>query len=435
MEVGLFQHQSLRLTMSKELSQAISLLQYSALDIAAFLQEQALQNPLIDFYEMPLHFSNREKKKVNASEVTDYMSTVASRKETLSEHLLAQVRLLHLDEREQQIIQYVIETLDDHGYMSEELETIAADCACTTTEVEHMLLIVQQLDPIGVGARNLQECLLLQLKHNNCLTEQLEFILTEYFQEFAYKKWAKIAKECKIAIEEIRQLHEWVMQLNPRPGLLYASEEERFIVPDYIVKKEHNQLVAYANEELDLRLSVNEEYRQQLMNKQDKEVRPYLQEKYREFQWIMKGLHTRKHTLNAIVNALLLEQEQFFLNGPSFLKPLTMKELADKIEVHESTISRATTHKYIQTPFGTFAMKSFFTTSLRLGGAEETSTASVKKLIQLMIKEEDKKQPLSDQQIVNLLSKKHDIRISRRTVAKYRDQLKILSSSQRKSYA
>ncbi|UZW67119.1 hypothetical protein OC195_05070 [Priestia flexa] len=163
-------------------------------------------------------------------------------------------------------------------------------------------------------------------------------------------------------------------------------------------------------------------------------VKPYLQEKYREFQWILKGLQTRKQTLNAIVHGLLEKQQRFFQHGTSFLQPLTMKELADYINVHESTVSRATTHKYIQTPFGTFSMKSFFTASLKLGTTEETSVMTVKELIKQLVEKEDKKKPLSDQQLTNQLLTEHDVKISRRTVAKYREQLNIASSNQRKVY-
>ncbi|AQX53276.1 RNA polymerase factor sigma-54 [Priestia flexa] len=434
MEVGLFQQQSLKLSMSKELSQAISLLQYSSLDIASFIQEQAMQNPLIDFGDAPLVTSRPSVYKQNANDDKDLLNSIASKQETLTEHLLGQIVFLELTTKEHDIICYMIENLDEHGYLKEDLMLVAQACSCNLEEVEMVLNSLQQLDPIGVGARNLQECLLIQLEQSGQLSDELEIILTEYFQEFAYKKWSKISKECSISLEQVQKYHDQIKRLNPRPGLLYATQAERFIIPDYIIKKEGYELVAYANEELDFRLSVNDAYRQSLMLQDNHAVKSYLQEKYREFQWILKGIQTRKQTLNAIVHGLLEKQQRFFQHGPSFLQPLTMKELADYINVHESTVSRATTHKYIQTPFGTFSMKSFFTASLKLGTTEETSVMTVKELIKQLVEKEDKKKPLSDQQLTNQLLTEHDVKISRRTVAKYREQLNIASSNQRKVY-
>jgi len=275
---------------------------------------------------------------------------------------------------------------------------------------------------------------MLQLKRSNQWTEKIEQILTHHFEEFAYKKWMKISKLCQISLEALQQLHEQIKKLNPRPGSFYMKSNERFIVPDFIVKIEDGNVVAYANEDLEPRLSVNEQYKLQLKNRQNQEMFSYLQEKYREFQWIMKSLHTRKDTLNALMNTLLVEQEAFFKKGPSYLKPLTMKEVAEQTSVHESTISRATRHKYIQTPFGTFSMKSFFSTSIQLGNNEATSTTHVKELLKKLVAEENKQRPLSDQQLANVLQSNYNVTISRRTVAKYRDQLNVLPSSQRKLF-
>ena len=433
MEIGLFQQQSLKLTMSKELSQAISLLQYSSMDIVAFLHEQALQNPLIDFSELPVYTSHNQKNHAT-SDSTDYMSSIPAPKETLYEHLMNQSALLKLDECEQAAVEFVIHSLDDAGYLHDELIILANQLGQGQEQVEKALQLVQQMDPAGVGARSLQECLMLQLKRSNQWTEKIEQILTHHFEEFAYKKWMKISKLCQISLEALQHLHEQIKKLNPRPGSFYMKSNERFIVPDFIVKIEDGNVVAYANEDLEPRLSVNEQYKLQLKNRQNQEMFSYLQEKYREFQWIMKSLHTRKDTLNALMNTLLVEQEAFFKKGPSYLKPLTMKEVAEQTSVHESTISRATRHKYIQTPFGTFSMKSFFSTSIQLGNNEATSTTHVKELLKKLVSEENKQRPLSDQQLANVLQSNYNVTISRRTVAKYRDQLNVLPSSQRKLF-
>ncbi|WP_110112475.1 RNA polymerase factor sigma-54 [Bacillus sp. CGMCC 1.16541] len=432
MQIGLFQHQSLRLAMSKELSQAISLLQYSSLEVLAFLQEQALHNPLIDFHEP--NFSIQRNHQHQSKVSPNYQEIGFKERETLTDHLMLQLMLVKMNEDERVCVEYLIHSLDDNGYLTEEIDEIAQSLKKPNHVVEKMLDILQQLEPAGVGARSLQECLLLQLKRKDRLTPEAELILTQYFEDFAYKKWPQLVKKLSVSLMQLKQIHDDLFMLNPRPGLSYVHDHEKFIVPDFIVKREHNQIIAYANEDVELNISINNRYEQSLSDQHHPEVVSYLQEKYREIQWIVKGLSTRKKTLRDIMDALLIEQHTFFEKGPRYLKPLTMKELASIIDVHESTISRATKNKYVQTPFGMFDMKSFFTNSIQSTVDADTSTAYVKTLLQQYVDQEDKKSPYSDQKLVDLLDSEHNIVISRRTVAKYRDQLKILSSSKRKTF-
>ncbi|MBM7704523.1 RNA polymerase factor sigma-54 [Metabacillus iocasae] len=432
MQIGLFQQQSLRLAMSKELSQAISLLQYSSLEVLAFLQEQALHNPLIDFHEP--NFSVQQNRQYQAKSSQDYQNIGLKERETLTDHLNLQLMLVKMSEEERICIAYLIQSLDDNGYLTEEVDVIAQALNQQVEVVEKALATIQQLEPAGVGARSLQECLILQLKRKQRLTPEAELVLTQHFEEFAYKKWPQLVKKLHLSLMQLKQIHDDIFVLNPRPGLSYVHDHEKFIIPDFIVKRESNRLAAYANEDIELNVSINNQYEQSLSDQHHPEVVSYLQEKYREIHWIVKGLHTRKKTLKDIMDALLIEQRTFFEKGPHYLKPLTMKELASMIDVHESTISRATKNKYIQTPFGTFDMKYFFTNSIQSTVDADTSATYVKALIQQLVDQEDKKKPRSDQQIVDLLEKDHNIVISRRTVAKYREQLNILSSSKRKTF-
>ncbi|MFC3886600.1 RNA polymerase factor sigma-54 [Bacillus songklensis] len=435
MKVGLFQQQSLKVMMTKELSQAISLLQYSALEISSFLQEQALQNPLIDFQDRSILVQKKTSRSTSVSgKAVSPIDMAAAKKETLHQHLLAQLSFMAIPPAQKSIVVYIINSLNDHGYLQEDIKDIGSVLNKELEEVERALRIVQQLEPIGSGARSLQECLLIQLQRKGICTSIVEEVLMGFFEEFAYKKWDKLAKRLGISIQDIQDIYDEVVLLNPRPGLQFGSDQEKFIVPDYVVQKEKGQIVLKSNDELNIQVKMNEEYKGVLHDKQNPELFTYLQEKYREFQWILKGLNNRKHTLDQVMRAIFHYQYLFFEKGPAYLKPLTMKELAEQIDVHESTVSRAIKNKYVQTPFGMFEMKSFFTNSIQSHDKQELSSSYVKTLIKQLIDQEDKRKPLSDQQISKKLEEEHGIVVSRRTVAKYREELHVLSSSKRKIY-
>jgi RNA polymerase sigma-54 factor len=435
MKVGLFQQQSLKVMMTKELSQAISLLQYSALEISSFLQEQALQNPLIDFQDRSILVQKKTHRSTSApGKGVSPIDMAAAKKETLQQHLLAQLSFMPIPPSQKAIVVYIINSLNDNGYLQEGIRDIGSALNKGAEEVEQALRIVQQLEPVGVGARSLQECLLIQLQRKGICTPLMETILMEFFEEFAYKKWDKVAKRLSVTLRDIQDIYDEVVLLNPRPGLQFGSDQEKFIIPDYVVQKEKGQIVLKANDELNIQVKLNEEYKGVLHNKQNPELFSYLQEKYRELQWILKGLNNRKHTLDQVMQAIFHYQYLFFEMGPAYLKPLTMKELAEQVEVHESTVSRAIKNKYVQTPFGTFEMKSFFTNSIQSHDKQELSSSYVKTLIKQLVDQENKQKPLSDQQISKKLEEEHEIIVSRRTVAKYREELQILSSSKRKRY-
>ncbi len=436
MKVGLFQQQSLKVMMTKELSQAISLLQYSAMEISSFLQEQALQNPLIDFQERSILAQRKAPRSNNVSSRNELnpIDVIAAKKETLYQHLLGQLSFLTIPPSQKAIVKYMINSLDEKGYLKEDIQDIGSALNEDLEAVEQALNILQKMEPVGVGARSLQECLLIQLQRKGACTPEMELILTDFFEEFAYKKWDKLAKRLSISIREIQEIYDEIVLLNPRPGLEFGSEQEKFIVPDYVVQKEKGQMVLKGNDAVNIQVKMNSDYKNALNDRKNQELFMYLQEKHREFQWILKGLNNRKRTLDQVMQAIFDYQSLFFEMGPAYLKPLTMKELADRVEVHESTVSRAIKNKYVQTPFGMFEMKSFFTNSIQSQDRQELSSSYVKTLIKQLVDQEDKRKPLSDQQLSKKLEEEHEVAVSRRTVAKYREELQIFSSSKRKRY-
>jgi len=438
--VGLYQEQTLKLAMTQELKQAITLLQYSSHELLDFLQEQSLENPLLELKELeaPREFAAsrvqrlRQRSKAGAKQAFS-IENFSRHGETLHHHIEHQLLDSCLPANELQIIKRMIDYIDANGYLQEEANAIAEQLKVPTSQVEQAIKSIQSLEPAGIGARDLKECLLLQLRRLPTRSPLAERILEEDFTLFAEKAWKTLAKKHEISLKEIQEVHDEIVKLHPRPGNLYeTTEKPRYIIPDLIVQQLHHQFVVSLNEEIVPQIAINDKYKSSFSSQT--EVDAYLQEKLQQCQWIVKSIEHRKHTLVKVMEEIVSAQLSFFLNGPSFLKPLTLKDIAERLNVHESTVSRATKEKYVQTPFGLFELKYFFSQSLTGQFDEEKSTRQVQQLVEELVKAEDKQKPLSDQQLTNLLQKQYHIAISRRTVAKYRDLLNIPSSSMRKRY-
>ncbi|WP_404445335.1 RNA polymerase factor sigma-54 [Sutcliffiella horikoshii] len=438
--VGLYQEQSLRLAMTQELKQAITLLQYSTLELVDFLKEQSLENPLMDLKEPNTHrelASSRvqrlKPKKIGTTTTQTFsIENFSKHGETLHQFVEHQLVDTLMTSEEKQLAKRIIEHMDENGYIQEP-NAIAKQLRTTPDIVETLLNSIKQLEPAGIGAANLQECLLLQLRRKSARDEVAEAILENDFTLFAEKAWKTLAKKYGISLKEIQLIHDEIVKLNPRPGNRYeTTEKPKYIIPDLIVQRHQNHFVVSLNEEIIPQIKINKQYESALKSKN--ELENYLQEKLQQCQWIVKSMEHRKHTLVKVMEEILHAQQSFFFNGPSFLKPLTLKDIATRLEIHESTVSRATKEKYVQTPYGLFELKYFFSQGLSGGHDEEKSTKQVQKLVEELIKKEDKQKPLSDQQLTNLLQKQYHITISRRTVAKYRDILNIPGSSMRKRY-
>jgi RNA polymerase sigma-54 factor len=457
---GLWQKQTMKLAMTQELTQAIALLQYSSQELVTFLEEKAIENPLLQVEHTNVHsldrIKNSRKKSRSTSfkdrEPNNWIEQIAEKTGSLREHLFFQVNLLVLTEQEREIIHYFIDTIDENGYLGVSIDETCSKFGIAAEEAERCLEILQSLDPIGVGARSLQECLLLQVNNrpyrkNNKLEdavdkgeegrsplELLNVILSEHFILFAERKWKSIAKLLKMDLREIQKAFDYVQTLNPRPGATFQVEKAAYVVPDVIVKIENNELTVGLFDDTIPKVTFNESYFRELAAYKDAEVGRFLQEKQNDFHWIHKSLEQRRETLMKVALKIVEKQREFFYQGLSFLKPMTMREISEELDIHESTVSRTVREKYIQTPTGTYEMKALFSSSIQTTEQDQTSSNHAKAAIELLIKNEDKQKPLSDQEIVHVLEDRSGIKISRRTVAKYREQLGIASSSKRKRF-
>jgi RNA polymerase sigma-54 factor len=327
-----------------------------------------------------------------------------------------------------------LEYLDENGYLRGDLKEIAEQRKVSTELVEDCLMIIQGLEPVGVAARNLQECLLIQMEWEYPDDELAQKIITDHFELLAEKKWKLLAKELQVSMKQIQDVFDKIQELNPKPCAKFSSDHTHYIVPDAIIEVTSEGISVRLWESAIPKINFNESYYTQISMSGDRQVGKFLQEKFQDFQWIMKSIEQRKETLARVIMKITEKQPEFFLKGPQYLNPMTMKELAQELDVHESTISRAVREKFVQTPSGTISLKSFFSSTIQTVSDENTSSSLVKNTIARVIEKENKQTPFSDQEIVEMLKAQEGIVVSRRTVAKYRDQLGIPSSTKRKRY-
>ncbi|WP_369901903.1 RNA polymerase factor sigma-54 [Bacillus manliponensis] len=430
MKASLLQEQSLRLTMTQELRQAITMLQYNVQELSEFLYEQSLENPLIEMgcfdREKKSKSSNMGKQQENGMEIYSVDSM------TIQQYLLNQLQYYSIDETERKMLSYIILSIDENGYLKESNEELAVLLAAPLSKVDEMMEVVQSLEPAGVGARNIQECLTLQLKRLQNESDLAELITEKYFDYLVKKDWRKLLQLLKCTKKELQEAVDVITSLQPKPGLAFSSEKPMYIVPDLAVKRKGDSLVIQMNERNMPKIEIHSEY-SELLHNSEKEVASYVSEKYQHVQWIVRSLKQRKQTLLQVMEVITEKQRDFFMNGPHYLKPLALREVAEILGVHESTISRATRNKYVQTPHGLLEMKSFFSNAVVTTEDEAVSTKRVKQLIQQFVDNENKTKPLSDQKISKMLEEEHEVVVSRRTVAKYREQLNIPASSLRKT--
>ncbi|WP_028403373.1 RNA polymerase factor sigma-54 [Ectobacillus panaciterrae] len=423
MKASLLQEQTLRLAMTQELRQAITMLQYNAQELTEFLYEQSLENPLIEL----------KRSEGKRRTVENRMEIYSSNSDTLQQHLLKQLQEYVIEEKQKRILAFLVHNIDENGYLRETDEELAALLNMPIDQVCECMRIIQSLEPAGVGARTLQECLKLQLKRLQERDILAEEMIEYHFASFAKKDWKHLSQVLKCKTEELQEAMRIIVSLQPKPGLAFSSEKPIYIVPDLAVRKENGRLFIEMQQGNMPKIEVHSEYSAMLEQETEREVASYLSQKYQHVQWILRSLEQRKRTLLNVMDAIVAKQTDFFQKGPLFLKPLSLKEVAEELEMHESTISRATRNKYVQTPYGLFEMKYFFSNSVSGEDDEAVSSKRVKELLKSLVEKENKQKPLSDQKLVALLEQEHGIIISRRTVAKYREQLKIPSSSLRKT--
>jgi len=347
---------------------------------------------------------------------------------SMTDHLMEQLNYLSFNDSEHKVGEYLIWNIKDDGYLDESvsIEGVAEIFDCDPVTVESVLKKIQKFDPIGVGARDLHECLLVQLKEMNPPQELAVRVIGDHFEDFKNKRYEKILNDLDIDREELKNIIELIAKLNPKPGIGLYNSRHNYIIPDFIVEKVEEEFVVTLNDWNVPPLRISKTYKQLLRGKNntDKETKQYIRKKIESAKWFISSIYQRKITMLNVMQAILEKQYDFFTKGPSQIKPLIMREIAEIINMDISTVSRVANGKYVQTDFGIFELKYFFTERIQTDDGEEVSTRKVKTRISDMIEKENPDKPLSDEKISQILTSE-GFPVARRTVAKYREQLNI----------
>lgn len=426
------QKQTQKLAMTQKLQQSIQVLQFSTEELTDFIENESLENPLLEVV-LPNYTANYSKPRTSTGTEMNYLSQIPDSRISLFEHLLDQIHLNYRDTYLRTLVLYLVEHIDLNGFLTITLEEAEKNTGGTTIQILDALTLIQQLDPAGVGARNLQECLMLQTERDNYAPELAYVILEECFTELVDRKWEMIARRFSITMSNVQQVFDYIQSLTPTPGAAFGSTEGLYIIPDLTVKIKDNQITLLSNRNSTPEIKFQQNYFEQMKQSGDKEVLQYLKAKQQDFEWLKKTIQQRGDTIFNVGNEIIQRQQAFFLNSEHPIKPLILKDIAEKLDIHESTVSRAVNGKYLETDFGVFELKTFFSQKLASEEGEDRSTTDVKNRLKQLVSEENKRKPLSDQKIVDLL-KAEGVDISRRTVAKYRDGLGIPSSAKRKRF-
>ena len=360
-----------------------------------------------------------------------------TRTSSLSDHLLWQLNLSRFADVERRVGEQIIGNLNSDGYIMATAEEIASLEDVDPVLVEDVLEKLQKFDPPGIAARDLKECLLVQIRLLDIDSPLPEKIVEDHLKDLETKNYNNIARKQKISIDDVKQAVLLISKLNPKPGLLYNEEKPQYIIPDVFVFKTGDVYRIALNDDGMPRLRINNLYKEIMsgMKKNEgKECKTYIRDKLQSATWLIKSIQQRQKTIYRVSESIVEHQVEFFDKGINYLKPMVLRDIADDVEMHESTISRVTTNKYMHTPRGIFELKYFFNSGInRVGNTHQIASQSVKEKIRQIINEEDNRKPYSDDHIVDILVDS-DISIARRTVAKYRESLGILSSSKRRKY-
>jgi RNA polymerase sigma-54 factor len=435
MKVGLWQQQTIKLAMTQELTQAIALLQYSAVELHDFLTFKALENPFVqletkDSFDRSFsHLNQRRSMKGAMERHHQWLEQLPDQSTLLPDSLSSQVSLLRIEQKEKEVVLYLLHYIDENGYLNISNEELIQTFS-NENLVQRGIDLLHSLEPAGIGARSLQECILLQINRMNGSINHVSTILTDHYPELIERQWGKIASKLRISDQEVQKAVKIIRSCTPKPGAVFNIDPPAYVVPELRVTVHHGLVSLKYEDDLMPTLTINETYRDELARSEDKEILAYLKEKLQDYEWMKKTLSQRRETLLRVSEFIVQKQLDFFLKGPQHLLSLTMKSVADALGLHESTISRTVREKYVQTPYGTYELRSFFVQ--KISSSTEITATDVKERIEKLIRLENKDKPLSDQEIAKQLSDS-GIVISRRTVAKYRDQLFLPSSSKRKT--
>ena len=373
------------------------------------------------------HLEEHEERELPSYE------NLNAQKTTLKSHLMWQLCMAGLDEEGELLGTLIIGNLDADGYLRATVEEIAQDSRTSPARVEEILKLIQGFDPPGVAARDLRECLLLQLTHLNLDQPLVRDIIENHLIHLGNRNYQAIARDLKVSLEDVAQAAEIIAALDPKPGRRFDAEDPAYITPDVYVYKVGEEYVCVLNEDGLPKLRVNSFYLESLRHpeKLSDSARSYIQKHLDNALWFIRSIHQRQKTLQRVAESIVRFQRDFLDHGLSHLKPLTLRQVAEDVQMHESTISRVTTGKYMHTPQGVLDMKYFFNSGINLGFGDQIASESVKEKIRQLVQSENPENPLSDQEIADLL-RKEDVIIARRTVAKYRGMLGVLPSSKRK---
>lgn len=446
--------QTQKLSMTPELIQAIQILQYNNQELNEYIDKELLENPILES-EYPKESDTeididslrdqliqadenveayKQWETYSTSDEYSYENFVAFNY-TLTEFLIEQLHFSSLKGQDAEIGRYIIENIDDNGYLSMSLEEICSVLEVDLESCERVLDTIHTFEPSGVGARNLNESLIIQLASLGELTDEIEFIISNRLKDLADNKYALISKEMGISISEVQGIADMIKKLEPKPGRSFDSDNSiKYILPDIYVEDVNGEYIVSANDGSTPNLHISSYYNSLIEEaKSDKELSGYLNNRFNSAMWLMKSIEQRKKTIFNVASAIVQYQNDFFSKGERYLKPLTLKQIAETVGVHESTVSRAINGKYMQCPRGVFELKYFFTGGILNEDGSGVSSNSIKSMIKEFVEGEDDKKPLSDSKISELLHEK-GIDISRRTVAKYRDDIGILPSSKRRRF-
>lgn len=446
--------QTQKLSMTPELIQAIQILQYNNQELNEYIDKELLENPILESEyhkesDTEIDIDSLRDQLIQADENVEaykqweshstsdeysYENFVAFNY-TLTEFLIEQLHFSSLKGQDAEIGRYIIENIDDNGYLSMSLEEICSVLDVDLDSCERVLDLIHTFEPSGVGARDLNECLIIQLASLGELTDEIEFIISNRLKDLADNKYALISKEVGISIAEVQGIADLIRTLEPKPGRGFDSDNSiKYIIPDIYVEETNGEYVVSANDGSTPSLHISSYYNSLTEEaKSDKELSNYLNNRFNSAMWLMKSIEQRKKTIYNVASAIVQFQNDFFAKGERFLKPLTLKQIAETVGVHESTVSRAINGKYMQCPRGVFELKYFFTGGILNEDGSGVSSNSIKSMIKEFVDTEDDKKPLSDSKISEMLHEK-GIDISRRTVAKYRDDIGILPSSKRRRF-
>jgi RNA polymerase sigma-54 factor len=486
MKAGLSQSTQLKqeLKINPRLYQAMDLLYMPLLDLQQHLKQELLNNPFLDMVEPEEDEEESEEEAVETEtqpeqeekandeidweeilldgfdaggrreehEEREYYEPVTVDTRDLSDHLLDQISLLELTPRQAFLADEFIGNINEDGYLAcslddllnavndtvvkaaEEIERDTDDLPLyTRSEIEQMLSTIQSLDPPGVGARDLRECLMLQLKEAGLEQSVPYRLVRDCFEELINHRWSEISKRFGISPMDVQKAADEIKKLDPKPGLVYSAASDNYIIPDLIVDKIDGKYHVFLNDANLPRLKLSRAYQEIARDKKkfEGENKEFISSKLNSANWMIQAIEQRRQTMLKVMNYIVDRQRDFFEKGVQHLKPLTLREVAEVISMHESTVSRVTNEKFVQTPRGVLPLKFFFSSGLSTTAGEDVSARGIKAQIEKLVADEDPKHPLTDQAIVNIL-KESGVQIARRTVAKYRDQLGVLSARMRK---